>query len=67
MQSSVAIKVSKFLIPAQSKLDILHQLDALNINSRTMFPEIENVAHYIKQRWQIPKRPASDDAVDELI
>jgi len=67
MQSSIAIKVSKFLIPAQSKIDILHQLDALNINSRTMFPEIENVAHYIKQRWQVPKRPASDDAVDELI
>lgn len=38
-------------IPANAKKDILKELDALNINSRTMFPEIEFVAKYIKAKW----------------
>lgn len=43
---------SKIVIPADSKSQILKDLDVLNINSRTMFPEVEFAANYIKKKWQ---------------
>lgn len=43
---------SKIVIPADSKPQILKDLDVLNINSRTMFPEVEFAANYIKKKWQ---------------
>lgn len=67
LERSKAIKTSKITIPAQSKPAILKQLDALNINSRTMFPEIENISQYIKQRWKTSKSWAVIDEIDPLI
>ncbi|EGT5209053.1 FRG domain-containing protein [Cronobacter sakazakii] len=43
---------SKIVIPAEFKQKILEDLDVLNINSRTMFPEVEFAAGYIKKKWQ---------------
>lgn len=43
---------SKIMIPAEAKPQILEDLDVLNINSRTMFPEVEFAAGYIKKKWQ---------------
>ncbi|QMM52606.1 FRG domain-containing protein [Enterobacter sp. RHB15-C17] len=43
---------SKIIIPAEAKSQILIELDVLNINSRTMFPEVEFAAGYIKKKWQ---------------
>jgi hypothetical protein len=48
--------LSKIVIPASSKELILEQLDVLNINSRTMFPEVEFVSRYIKRKWEIPNK-----------
>ncbi len=41
----------EIVIPAGAKEGILKELDVLNINSRTMFPEVEFVAKYIKNKW----------------
>lgn len=41
----------EIVIPAEAKEGILKELDVLNINSRTMFPEVEFVAKYIKNKW----------------
>lgn len=38
-------------IPNRCKKSILNELDALNINERSMFPEIEYAARYIKAKW----------------
>lgn len=51
LERSVGLKHKKIIIPAECKKSILAQLDALNINSRTMFPEIEFTSKYIKQKW----------------
>jgi hypothetical protein len=41
-------------VPKGKKDDILKELDIININSRTMFPEIEFVSKYIKKKWTAP-------------
>ncbi|CDZ59623.1 FRG domain-containing protein [Neorhizobium galegae] len=41
----------EILIKAADKPDVLKALDLLNINSRTMYPEIEFQAKYIKAKW----------------
>lgn len=48
--------LSNIVIPASLKEKILEQLDVLNINSRTMFPEVEFVSKYIKRKWEIPNK-----------
>lgn len=40
-------------IPAAAKGPILRELDLININSRTLFPEIEFVSKYIKKKWTL--------------
>lgn len=49
---SKSFKIKEIEIPHDAKEDILRDLDVLNINSRTMFPEIESTAGYIKQKWE---------------
>lgn len=39
-------------IPASSKSKIKDELDKLNINSRSLFPEIEFASHYIKKKYR---------------
>lgn len=41
------------VVPAANKVHILQELDVLNINSRTMFPEVEFTSKYIKEKWAI--------------
>lgn len=43
----------KIIIPSDAKATILEELDALNVNSRAMFPETESAAGYIKKKWQL--------------
>ncbi len=49
---SVGFKIKKITIPATAKELIIKQLDTLNINSRTMFPEVEFASKYIKENWE---------------
>lgn len=55
LEQSAGLKYKKIIIPAKCKENIIIQLDALNINSRSMFPEIEFTSKYIKQKWTIVK------------
>jgi transcription antitermination factor NusG len=41
-------KITKLLIPFNSKKNIIKELELLSIHSGTLFPEIDNVAEYIK-------------------
>ncbi|GLQ36792.1 hypothetical protein GCM10007908_04120 [Rhizobium albus] len=43
-------------IDRDKKADILNELDVININSRTMFPEIEFASKYIKKKWTVPSK-----------
>lgn len=52
-ENSAGIDLKTITIPAESKIDIIKQLDTLNINSRTMFPEIEFTSNYIKKKWSL--------------
>ncbi|WP_285412854.1 FRG domain-containing protein [Pseudomonas sp. lyk4-40-TSB-59a] len=53
LEQSVGLKHKKIIIPYRFKKNIVAQLDALNINSRTMFPEVEFTSKYIKKKWAI--------------
>lgn len=52
-EKSKGLKLTKIQIPAAHKVSILGQLDILNINSRSLFPEIEFASKYIKEKWSI--------------
>ena len=41
----------RLIIDCKSKRDILAELDKLGINESTLFPEIDKVAHYIKEKY----------------
>lgn len=41
----------RLIIDCKSKKDILAELDKLGINESTLFPEIDKVAHYIKEKY----------------
>tara|TARA_R100001126_G_scaffold15926_3_gene7349 strand:- start:9271 stop:9987 length:717 start_codon:yes stop_codon:yes gene_type:complete len=49
--SSSSYNLHTIVIPAAKKATILRELDIININSRTMFPEVEFVSKYIKNKW----------------
>lgn len=48
-------------IPSSSKISILENLDILNINSRSLFPEIEYTSRYIKRKWEKEKTSDIED------
>lgn len=52
MEKSNGLTISKIVIPASHKARIVSQLDTLNINSRTMFPEIAFAAKYIEAKFR---------------
>jgi len=54
IQENEAEKISyqSFLIKADDKRKIIKELDALQINEMTLFPEIEHAAAYLKQQYQ---------------
>lgn len=53
LDRSKGLGVDRIVVPAGVKRDVLSQLDALNINSRSLFPEIEFAAKYIRQNWTV--------------
>ena len=57
----VSFESSDIVIASSSKADILRELDLLNINSRSMFPEIEYTSKYIKRRWEKEQSSDSED------
>lgn len=44
-------KLVKLIIESSSKEKILNQLDSLNVNSESLFPEIEKGTEYIKNKY----------------
>ena len=40
-----------YVIPAGAKKRILEELDAINVNERTVFPSLESSAAYLKSRY----------------
>jgi len=44
------IEVFRTKVPARAKRDILDELDGININASTLFPEIESAAKYIMSK-----------------
>ena len=40
------------IVLVENKRDIMEELDTYSINQATLFPEIENVAQYIKNKYQ---------------
>lgn len=44
-------KIQVYIIPAKAKKNIMEQLDMFSINKATLFPEIEEVAKYIKEKY----------------
>ena len=44
-------KIQIFIVKSGKKEEILKELDALSINKATLFPEIEDVAEYIKKKY----------------
>jgi len=45
-----AVDIRKIKVPADTKKHILTELDGININSSTLFPEIESAAKYIMSK-----------------
>jgi hypothetical protein len=54
--NSFGIKIIRTKIPASAKKALLDELDGININASTLFPEIESAAKYI-----LSKIPPLDD------
>ncbi|MCJ2142307.1 FRG domain-containing protein [Methylobacterium sp. E-066] len=52
------IRIKRVPVPARNKHAIRRELDQININGSTLFPEIESAAKYI-----LSKIPMADDAV----
>ena len=44
-------KLQIFIVKSGKKEEILKELVALSINKATLFPEIEDVAEYIKKKY----------------
>ncbi|RWM68510.1 MAG: FRG domain-containing protein [Mesorhizobium sp.] len=49
-QNDFDITVRTFKVPAEAKQPILKELDGININASTLFPEIESAAKYIMSK-----------------
>jgi hypothetical protein len=57
------IEVFRTKVPASAKKGILRELDGININASTLFPEIESAAKYIMSKIT----PVSEQAVITII
>ncbi len=49
--ASKGFSVEKFIINAKSKKLIINDLDAININLSSVFPDIDNVARYLSDKY----------------
>lgn len=62
LKKSSAIEIDRKTVPAAAKKGLLAELDRININESTLFPEIESAAKYIISK--IPPNAESDEASD---
>jgi hypothetical protein len=53
LERSTSFTLHQIHIPAACKDHIRRELDTMNINSRTMFPEIEFTSEYIRDKWTV--------------
>lgn len=51
LENSTSINITTYTIKTKSKKSIKRELDLLGINGRYLFPEIESVASYIRQKF----------------
>jgi hypothetical protein len=60
--NSFGIKVTRTKVPASAKHDLLAELDGININASTLYPEIDSAAKYVMSK--IPPSNDPDDRPD---
>ena len=61
-ENEFGIEVVRIKVPASAKQSLLNELDGININPSTLFPEIESAAKYIMSK--IPLRDEEDQEPD---
>jgi hypothetical protein len=61
-ENKFGIEVFKTKVPASAKRNLLDELDGININASTLFPEIESAAKYIMSK--IPQPDKEDEEPD---
>lgn len=54
-EKSDGFSLNRIIIPHAKKQALLKELDALNVNSRSMFPEIGSASKYIRDKWSDTK------------
>ncbi|NEI74317.1 FRG domain-containing protein [Rhizobium lusitanum] len=52
-ETTTSYDLHTIVVPAAKKAQIRNELDTININSRTMFPEVEFASKYIRRKWTI--------------
>jgi hypothetical protein len=60
-----AIQVSKITIPKSAKPGILRDLDRVNINRASLFPEVESAAKYIMSKLVPVESGNGDEATSK--
>lgn len=50
--TEVYYKIHRIRIDKNSKADLLKELDLVNINSRTIYPNLENTAKYLLEKYK---------------
>ena len=60
--NNFGIEIVRTKVPASAKQDLLHELDGININASSLFPEIESAAKYIMSK--IPPISDADETPD---
>jgi hypothetical protein len=56
------IEITRTKVPASAKQKLLEELDGININASTLFPEVESAAKYIMSK--IPPINEADEKAD---
>lgn len=52
--TSPKVEIERITIPAQSKADLLNELDSLNINQAALFPDIAMASEYLSHKHSFP-------------
>ncbi len=55
LMSTLDVQCEEFTVKANAKAEILNELDQLSINQKFCFPEIDEVASYIKHKYKYMK------------
>lgn len=63
-ESAYGIRVGRTKVPAEAKAKILRELDRININASTLFPEVDYAAKYIMSKLGSAGAEEEEDGVD---